>query len=55
MENVTKMSLKEVNKSVEILNDALSFHEPEDIELIQKLVYHYENLCHSVIIHGIEL
>ena len=51
-QKVTSLSLDEENRVIEILSDALNFHTKEEKEAVQKLVYHYENLCHFAAINS---
>lgn len=51
-QKVKDLTLDEENNVVKILNDALNFHESKDIEMVQKFIYHYENLCQFATINS---
>ena len=51
-QKIKKLSLSEENEVIEILNDALHFHTDKEKQKVQKLIYHYENLCHFASINS---
>ena len=50
--SVKGLTLKEEERVIELLNDALNFHEENDIKVVQRFVSNYENLSHFAAINS---